>query len=332
MKELTTAAHAVRDCAEETGFAGVVRLERGGEVVDEFARGMADRSNGIGNELHTRFGAASATKGCTALTVMSLIEDGRFELATTATELVGNQLPLVDQDVTIAHLLSHTSGVGDYIDEEVLGDIDEHILDVSTHTLEQPTDYLPLIAGHSQVSPPGERFAYNNGAFIMLSLIIERVAGSFHDAVAERVFVPAGMKRSGFFRSDALPAETSFGYLKSGRTNVFHLPVIGAGDGGVYFTLDDVAALWSAFFDGRIVQSENISLMTTPVHMNAEGEGYGLGFWLPHGGDSVALEGQDAGVSFRSLVHRPTDVRYTIMSNTADGVWPLSRLLDLALT
>ena len=322
---------ALHDVAEERDFAGVVRVEREQHVIDDFARGLAGRGNKIAVDAQTRFATASATKGLTALTTMSMIDDGLLSLDTTAAELVGDVLPLVDERVTISQLLSHTSGVGDYLDEETISDSDAHILDVPVHTLETPTDYLHLVAIHPQVFEPGERFAYNNGAFIMLSIIIERLAGSFHDAVAERVLAPAGMQRSGFFRSDALPAQTALGYLSNGRSNVFHLPVIGGGDGGVYLTLDDVGALWSAFFAGQIVSPTSRDLMTTPVHMGNDGEGYGLGFWLPHHGDSVALEGEDAGVSFRSLVHRPSGTRYTIMSNTSEGVWPLAELLDRAL-
>ncbi|WP_410962068.1 serine hydrolase, partial [Salmonella sp. SAL4457] len=66
------------------------------------------------NEIDTRFGLASGTKGLTALAVVSLIEDGTLELSTTARSLLGDDLPLIRDDVTVEHLLGHRSGIGDY--------------------------------------------------------------------------------------------------------------------------------------------------------------------------------------------------------------------------
>lgn len=331
MDALAEITAEVRRLADETDFSGVVRVEQHGDIVDEFASGYARRADELGNKLDTRFAVASATKGLTALTIASLIESGELTLDTRVSEVVGDVLPLVDDRVTIAHMLSHTSGVGDYLDEEALGDGDDHILEASAHTLEKPSDYLPFVARHPQVFSPGARFAYNNGAFVMLSIIIEQLTGSFHDACAERVLAPAGITEGGFFRSDDLPANTALGYLKNGRTNIFHLPVIGAGDGGIYLTLNDVSSLWASFLHGRIVSTEMVEQMTRPGHMGDNGEGYGMGFWLDHGGDSVALIGADAGVSFRTLIRRSTGVCYTVISNTSNGAWPLIKHLDVRI-
>ncbi|NCG25011.1 MAG: serine hydrolase, partial [Actinobacteria bacterium] len=189
--------------------------------------------------------------------------------------------------MTIETLLAPRSGVGDYLDEEQLGDIDDFILDVSAHTLATPDDYLPQISSHPQVSAPGERFAYNNGGFVMLSIAMERATGArFHDPVRERVFEPAKMTGAGFSRSDDLPANAAFGYVKSGRTNVFHLPVIGGGDGGAYVTAEDMSAFWIALFDGRLLSNDLAAAMIEPVS-EAPGQQmrYGRGFWLAPEGD-----------------------------------------------
>ena len=317
-----------REVADETGFSGAVRISFRDTAPQEFAMGFADRAHRIPNRIDTRFGTASATKGMTALAVMSLIESGAFTLETTVREILGDKLPMADEEVTIAHLLSHQSGVGDYLDEEALGDIDDHILGVPVHTLERATDYLPLVDGRPQVFAPGEKFAYNNSGYIILAIIIEKVAGSYHDTVAQLVLEPAGITGGGFLRADDLPDNTALGYLENGHTNVFHLPVIGTGDGGIYLTLDDVSSFWKALFAGEIVSAESVELMTTPTHMGSDGQGYGLGFWLGEGGDHVALVGMDPGVSFRSTYRKSTGDMYVVMSNTSSGVWPLSRALD----
>ena len=104
--------------AAESGFSGVVRVDRGDEVVVEKAYGLAHRGYGIPNEVNTRLATASATKGLTALAVVSLIESGALELSTTARSVLGADLPLIHDEVTVEHLLAHRSGIGDYLDED----------------------------------------------------------------------------------------------------------------------------------------------------------------------------------------------------------------------
>jgi CubicO group peptidase (beta-lactamase class C family) len=99
--------------ASERSFSGVVHVERGGRVELARAYGHADRARELPNELDTRFAIASGTKGLTALTVMTLVEDGTLTLATTARPFLGIDLPEVSQAVTVEHLLAHRSGIGD---------------------------------------------------------------------------------------------------------------------------------------------------------------------------------------------------------------------------
>lgn len=320
----------LRRLVEETEFSGVVMVTRPGEEDIEIASGSAHRAERRPNQLDTAFATASMTKGFVAVTVMSLVESGALQLDTRLRDVVGDDLPLADPAVTIGHLLSHRSGVGDYLDEEQLGDIDDFILEGSAHTFEEPDDYLPLVSAHPQVSPPGERFAYNNGGFIMLSIALERATGlRFHDLVRERVFESAEMTSTGFLRSDDLPANTALGYLKNGRTNVFHLPVIGGGDGGVYTTAADMAAFWRAIFGGRLLSLESVSTMIEPLsEAPTQKMRYGRGFWLAPTGDAVCLEGMDAGVSGCSCFNPSTGCGYTVLSNTSNGAWPIARHIE----
>jgi CubicO group peptidase (beta-lactamase class C family) len=78
------------------------------------AFGLADRAHEIANTVDTVFAIASGTKGFTALTVMSLVQDGAISLSTTARSVLGGDLPLIDDAVTVEHLLAHRSGIGDY--------------------------------------------------------------------------------------------------------------------------------------------------------------------------------------------------------------------------
>jgi CubicO group peptidase (beta-lactamase class C family) len=317
--------------AEDTGFSGVVRVDRSGITDLEKAYGLADRAYGIPNVPDTMFAIASGSKTFTALVVMSLVEDGTLSLDTTARSLLGDDLPLVADDVTVEHLLAHRSGIGDYLDEETVDDINDHVMPVSVHELATTEGFLPLIAGHETVSPAGERFAYNNGGYVVLALIAERASRvGYHDLVRERVTDPAGMADTAFLRSDELPGRAARGYLTvdGPRMNVFHLPILGTGDGGAYSTAADLSAFWNALFAGRIVGSDTVAEMVRPrSDWPEESERYGLGFNLHETSDVVWLEGYDAGVSFRSTHDPAAATISTVISNWSDGAWPLIELL-----
>ncbi|HEX2266878.1 MAG TPA: serine hydrolase domain-containing protein [Actinomycetota bacterium] len=327
---------SVERIALETRFSGVVRVDRGGVVELARAYGLSDRAHGIPNTVDTQFGLASGTKGLTALAVVSLIEDGRLEPATTARSVLGEDLPLIDAEVTVEHLLAHRSGIGDYLDEEEDYSPIDYVLAVPPHELTTTERYLRVLDGHPMKFPPGKRFSYSNGGYAVLALIAERVSGiAFPGLVKQRVSEPAGMGATEFLRSDELPASAAFGYLESDglRTNVFHLPVRGSGDGGIYSTVADVHALWTAFFDGRIVSPQWVSRMVHPhSDVPSESRRYGLGFWLHQSSDhTVLLEGGDAGVSFRSVHDRSRSLTYTVISNTTRGARPVARHLDEVL-
>jgi CubicO group peptidase (beta-lactamase class C family) len=325
----TAAAWAELDeLAIEGRFSGVVRIDVDATTAFERAYGMAHRGFDVPNGIGTRFGTASGTKAFTALVVMRLVVDGRLALTTTARSLLGDDLALIDDAVTVELLLANRSGIGDYLDEDEYDDVNAYLMPVAVHRLAATEDYVAILDGHPQVSAPGERFAYNNGGFVVLALLAERAAGRpFHDLVDELVCAPAGLHDTAFLRSDETHPGTAVGYLDAEglRTNVLHLPVLGTGDGGLTTTVADVHTFWQALFAGRIVPREVVSSMVEPRSTTASGRNrYGLGFWLSGTGDGVQLEGMDAGVSFRSVHDRSRRYTYTILSNTTDGAWPLA--------
>jgi CubicO group peptidase (beta-lactamase class C family) len=304
-----------------------VRIERGEDIELVKAYGLAHRALEIPNTAQTQFAIASGAKGFTALAVVSLIEDGSLALSTTARSVLRDDLPLIGDDVTIEHLLSHRSGIGDYLDEDAGDDITDYLMPVPVQELATTEQYLAVLDGHPAKFAPGERFAYCNGGYVVLALIAERTSGvPFHDLVRERVCEPAGLDDTEFLRSDELPGRAALGYLSrdaASKTNVFHLPVRGNGDGGIYSTAADISSLWRAFFAGRIVSAEWVAEM-----VRRRSERYGLGFWLHESSNAVILEGSDAGVSFRSVHDPGSDATQTVISNTTEGAWPIARLLD----
>jgi CubicO group peptidase (beta-lactamase class C family) len=314
--------------AAATGFSGVVRVDRGGRVELAKAYGSAHRGHGIPNAVDTRFGLASGTKGLTALSIMSLIEDGRLNLDTTARSVLGKDLPLIDDDVTVEHLLAHRSGIGDYFDEDAVESMTDYVLPIPVHLLATTPDYLAVLGGHGQRFTPGERFAYNNGGYVVLALIAERAGEMpFPELVRTRVCEPADMRDTGFLRSDEPSGRAALGYLDGDglRTNVLHLPVCGSGDGGVYSTAADIHALWSALYAGRILPVDRWAEMVRPrSDVPSESMRYGLGFRLHPTGDAVIMEGSDAGISFWAEHDEATGVTHTVLSNTTAGAWAVT--------
>src|SRR3954470_18364735 len=152
---------AVNDVATRTGFSGVVRVDRAGQTEVCAAYGFADRAFEIPNTVETRFATASGAKGLTALVAMALVERGTLELGTTARSLLGDDLPMIADDVTVEHLLAHRSGIGDYLDEDSTADVTDYVMTVPVHELASAEDYLSVLDGHGTAFPAGTRFAYN---------------------------------------------------------------------------------------------------------------------------------------------------------------------------
>ena len=317
--------------AIETDFSGVVHIEEGDRVRVAKAYGLAHRGYVIPNAVETRFAIASGVKGLTALTVVALIEDGALSLSTRARSVLGSDLPLIHDEVTVEQLLAHRSGIGDYLDEEAEPDLHDYLMPVPVYELAATEQYLVALAGHEMKFSPGERFGYSNSGYVVLALIAERVSGvAFHELVRRRVCEPAGMPDTAFLRSDELPERTAVGYLDTVglRTNVFHLPVRGSGDGGIYTTAVDMSVFWRTLFAGGIVGKQRVAEMMRLRSATSSGtRAYGLGFWLNPSTGTVMLVGHDAGVSFGSQHEPESGLTTTVLSNTTEGASPIMQLV-----
>lgn len=327
---------SLNQIAVEEGLSGVVRVDLDGRIAFEGAYGLAHRGLGVANTIDTQFGTASGAKGFTALMVMSLVESGELTLETTARSLLGDDLPLIDDRVSVEHLLGHRSGIGDYLDEDVFDDSNTYVMPVPVHELATPEEFLRVLDGYPMKSEPDEQFVYCNGGYVVLALLAERAAKvPYHDLVEQRVCAPAGLRDTAFLRSDELPGRAAIGYLEDDglRSNVLHLPVQGVGDGGIYTTAADMHTFWDAVFAGRIVSAETLGKMVFP---RSESAGMsmrnGLGFWLGGVTDAVSIHGFDAGVGFVSVRDPGGRFTYTVISNKSRGAWPVSERINALLT
>jgi len=332
----------LRASIERHAFSGVISIRENGRMLYEEAAGYADRSNKIENTVETRFGIASGTKFFTALAVGKLIAARRLSFDTKLKDCLALDFPRYSPDITIRHLLTHTSGIPDYYDEEKVADFDDFALSIPCYELKGPRDYLAVFPDEPMKFPPGECFSYSNGGYILLGVMIEELTGvKYQEFVDREIFKPIGMNRSGYFAFDRLPEKTALGYIDEPggwRTNIYTLPVVGASDGGAYTTVRDLATLWWAFWACEILPQEMVETYAAPfVKAETEGEHTyaGHGLWLsraPGRRQEVYMTGCDAGVSFRSGVSREGDLLVTVISNTTHGAWPVLKDIDTALT
>ena len=330
---MTGLADAVDAVAAETGFSGVVRVDRDGAVEFAAAYGLAHRGWGIPNTVDVRFAVASGSKTLTALAVVSLIEDGVLELTTTARSVLGAGPPA---DRRGRH--GRAPAVAP-IGHRRLPRRGRARLDRTTTcwrcrctSWRPPSSSSPCSTGTRAVSAPGERFAYCNGGYVVLALIAERASGTaFHDLVEQRVCAPAGMVDTAFLRSDELPGGVALGYLAPEpalRTNVLHLPVRGNGDGGAYTTAADVHALVGRL-RRRAHRRRTVGRRDAarPRATAARLGGVRARLLVAGRRRGLQLEGMDAGCSFRSVHRTSPAVTYTVLANTTDGAWPVLRAI-----
>lgn len=263
------------------------------------------------------------------------IASGSKTFTALAVLLLGDDLPLVDAAVTIEHLLTHTSGIGDYLDEEAEWEVSDFVLSVPVHRLTTAEAFLPVLDGHPQAFAPGERFAYCNGGYMVLAVLLERATGeTYHQAVRRLVLEPAGLASTGFLPLNALPADAALGYLddEGDLVNTLHLPVLGNGDGGAFTTAADLHRFWLALLDGRIVSRATVDAMMRPRHdVPDEGLRSGMGLWLHATHPALVLEGYDAGASFRSTHLIAARTTVSVLGNSSEGAWPVIGALAKAV-
>jgi CubicO group peptidase (beta-lactamase class C family) len=171
------------------------------------------------------------------------------------------------------HLLSHTSGIASYFDEDVedwapyLACWDE----IATYHVRSPRDLVRLFADKPALAAPGGPMHYTNANYILAGLVCEHVAdASFPTLVADHVFARVGMTASTFAALDTEPADLAVGYLRPTepggpwRSNIYSVPAVGLPDGGMITTAHDLTLLVEAIGAGTLLSPASTEAMLTP--------------------------------------------------------------------
>lgn len=334
MIESTALTRIIDTHTAEAPYSGVIWVQEGDDCFAE-GYGHAQRAEAIPNRIDTRFGIASGAKTFTAAAIGRLVDAGTLSFDTRLRDCLDVDFPHAAPDVTLHHLLSHTSGMPDYFDEEVMDDYEGLWRDLPSYTMRCPADFLPLFREQPMLFAPGERFHYNNGAFIVLGLVVEQASGlPFTEYVTREVLAPAGMADSGYFALDRLPERVALGYIEEAdgwRTNTFSIPAVGGADGGLFTTARDVARFWRALMGRDLLTPETTAQMLA-AHTRHDSGGYGYGLWIEGPADAPTaylMSGEDPGAAFHSSYHPEREIIITLLSNTDQPViWDLHHAIS----
>lgn len=281
----------VRRLADADLFSGAVLVARDADVPFRRAYGLASREFSVENTPGTRFILGSINKMFTAVAVLQLAERGLLSLdAPASTYLDGVLAPGVAERVRVRHLLTHTSGLGDFLFTREMHGVNR----ARYRTID---DYLPLLGGDTVAFEPGTGWRYSNTGYLLLGAIIEAVSGEgYYDYVERHVLTPAGMADTGWPELDRVPRNLASNYERTFedgvpglRSDRYEQVVKGTPAGGGFSTLDDMHRFARALMDGRLLPAETVRrMLTAKPEWNSPGYGLGVqifeGGWVGHTG------------------------------------------------
>ena len=321
-------------------FSGVFSSSGEHGILFEKCCGFRNRSENLSNNNDTAFSIASGTKLFTGLTVCKLIDEKKLSLNDKLCDVLPYNLGQIDKRVTIFHLLTHSSGVGDYIDEEAENSMEQLQALYNKHPVylwEHLEYYLPMITILPPKFEPGKRYGYSNSGFVLLGLVVEAISGlSYQQFVEDLIIKPCKLTHTGFYRMDSLPANTAHGYIQDDetdkwRTNIFNLPVLGGSDGGIFTCAGDLSKLWRAIFSNEILSKEMTQSFLKSHIKISEYESYGLGIYrYTHNSETVYYAvGGDYGVDFFTAFLPKYNIVVSALGNTELNTYPLLKAIML---
>ncbi|ESU31972.1 hypothetical protein G3A_13785 [Bacillus sp. 17376] len=329
----------IEELQSKVDFSGAVMLQNGDGHAETASFGYANRADLLKNNLETRFGIASGCKLFTAIAICQLVEEGRLTYNTRLKDCLDIEFPSFSEGITIHHLLTHTSGIPDYFDEDIMDDFEELWIKRPMYHIRSLKDFLPMFQNEQMKFSPGESFYYNNAGYILLGLIVEQASGmEFTEYVQEKIFKKAGMNDSGYFSFDALPSNTALGYIDlpdgSWKTNIYSVPVKGGSDGGAYVTVEDMTKLWKALFGKLLLSEDTLHKLLIPHAQVNETGYYGYGVWIKNHDNQILkyhVMGYDPGVSFHSAYYPASQAIAVVCSNKSSGAFDIMKTIEDSL-
>lgn len=270
----------IRDYAKAHDFNGTILVQGKDKTIYHQSFGVADRAFNIPLRNDTRYRIASITKAFTAVLILQLYEQGKLDLHAT----IKTYLPTYTGDgaerVTVHHLLNHTSGIQNI---DTITSYQEALKNGIEH-YQRPFTTDELVARYCSgklVHDVGKVFDYNNGEYLILGKIIEKVTGkTYEDVLKERILGPLGMSDSGMLYQYEIVKSLSPTYFfrDDQKAMINDMPVYienWYAAGAVYSTTADLLKFSKALYGSKLLKPETLRMMLTPGL-----DDYGYGVWI----------------------------------------------------
>lgn len=255
-----------------------VLVAQDGQVLFETGFGYADIENNVQVSSETKFRIGSISKQFTAAAILKLAEQGKLKLSDPLIKYIPD-FPK-GKEVTIRHLLTHTSGIHSYTG-------DPRFMERVTKPI-APKDLIDEIKKYDYDFEPGTNWAYNNSGYFILGYIVEQVSGMpFGNYLKKTFFNPLGMKNTGVYVNGKKYKNEARGYSFENDSVALALDwdmSWAGGAGNLYSTVGDLYRWNEAIFNGKVLKPETLEEAHTaaklddgrlPSALGTAGYGYG---------------------------------------------------------
>ena len=297
-------------CHKNGMFNGTILVADDGEVIFKRAFGYAEKEK---RKLNSKsvFYLASVSKQFTTMAIMILKEEGKLNYENTLNEYFP-EFPDYARNVTIHHLMTHTSGIPDHFR---LGAYKPDL--TNREVLEQLTKQDTLDF------EPGSTYSYSNGGYVLLSLIVEKASGQpFHSFMKDKIFNPLKMNSTLVYDESKPKIENrALGYNQSGGLDDYDILTTGAG--GMFSNVEDLYKWDRSLYTEKIISAESLEEAYTTISLsNGETSNYGYGWAISEeDGNKVVSHGGSLS-GYRTFIKRFLDTKssYIILSNNGNAI------------
>ena len=248
-----------------------VGVSQGGKVLLSKAYGIADLEHSVPLTTKSLFYMASVSKQFAAMSVLMLADEGKIRIEDSIRKTIP-ELPEYAADITLYHLLTHTSGVRDYLTLGSVAGRPGIFTDDST---------LRLLSRQKALNfPPGSEFLYSNSGYVLLSLVVKRTTQKNLDAFArEKIFAPLEMTSTRFQHdySALIPGKVNGYERRAGAWYVSNSLLSVVGDGGLYSSVEDMLRWADNFDSGKVGAKQLVTMSTAGKLSNGKEIPYGMG-------------------------------------------------------
>ncbi|KNY29309.1 serine hydrolase [Pseudobacteroides cellulosolvens] len=284
--------------AQNSNFHGTVLVEKAGKVILAKGYGMANYENSIPNTTSTRFAIGSMTKQFTAMAIMQLLERGKLKLDDKLIKYFPD-FPR-GEEITIHHLLTHTSGIANYTNLAEYWALDPE--NVSEDII------LNLFKNKPLEFNPGENWNYSNSGYFLLGVIVEKITGKSLDSYWHKnIFEPLKMKNTGILYKKGKKMIDTVGYV--GYLDIQPIDDLLTfkttyGAGCLYSTVGDMFIWDRALYTCKLASKKTMDMIFSPqVDTKAIGY-YGYGWVIQGEGKDKEIFHDGALLGFSSIISR----------------------------